>query len=206
MPSLHDTTAPLVLDLDDFCEENHSLDLLDALREEIGPPFRASLFTIPARCSLRWLDWIRSSRPWLELIPHGFFHATPRECENWSLDTMRSYLLGIEPMGLVRGFKAPGWLLNPGVYTALVENRYWIADKVENRARRPFFLPAYELDEPRKIHGHIGHLGGYNTNELSLIAPAILDAWHRHFLRLDRDAAFGFASRDLTLTGNGPFV
>jgi hypothetical protein len=195
-------TKPLVLDLDDFCQDNQGLDLLDRLRDDVGGDnFRATLFTIPGRCQLEWIDRMHHDRPWLQLVPHGYKHETSRECETWSIHTMRGYLRRLQGYGLVRGFKAPGWQLNQNIYDGLLEEGYWIADKVENRPMRPYGLLAYEIDEPRKIHGHIGHLGGHNANELSLIYGEIIAAWNRHKERLGPAATFGFASNDLNYTG-----
>lgn len=195
-----DLEGPLVLDLDDFCEANQGLAELDALREQIGVDFRVSLFTIPGLSSPGWLEDVRRLRPWIELIPHGAYHETSRECERWSRNEMRQYLYLIRPLMMVKGWKAPGWQLNAAIYDTLLEHGYWVADHVENRGRRPAGLQAYELDEPRKIHGHIGHMGGHNPNELSLIYQTIVNA---HSRRVDRGAnsAFGFASRELRRTG-----
>jgi hypothetical protein len=171
----------VILDLDDFCEEQHSLDLLFRLRGEI-PGFRATLFTIPKRSGLGFVKGIQEL-DWLDLVPHGYLHATSRECEHWTYEYSLQYLDWVEHFGFTKGFKAPGWQISDGMYQALAERGYWVADQAYNDARRPPQLPAYTLapeqvalegEEVIKIHGHIGHLGGTNENELSRIFAQII--------------------------------
>jgi len=194
----------ILCDLDDFCEDTRSLaDLrrLDELRAVI-PTFKATLFTIGGRCSKGFIADIKASRPWLDLVAHGWTHQTNRECEQWNADTCREVLAASRIMGLTtRGFKAPGWQISDGCYQALLEEGYWIADQHYNDTRRPADLEAYCLDPSgfaaftvflkvdesgwkshqikavaRQIHGHLGHLGGHNANALEIIAPHILAA------------------------------
>jgi hypothetical protein len=194
----------ILCDLDDFAEDSRSLaDLrrLDELRAVI-PTFKATLFTIGGRCSKGFIADIKASRPWIELVPHGWTHQTNRECEQWNADVCRQALAASRTLGLTtRGFKAPGWQISDGCYQALLEEGYWIADQMYNDERRPAGLKAYRLTIPeceigvgcytrmdngninrkiylgaRQIHGHIGHLNGHNANALEIIAPQILAA------------------------------
>jgi len=175
-------------DLDDFCESNHKLALLDLLRKEI-PGFRVTLFTIPGLCSLDWLNEVREKRDWVDLVPHGWKHPHSRECQNWSLEECREYLDCIEPLKMTHGFKAPGWQISDGMYQVLLERDYWLADQLYNTGRRPVELRAYVLTgAPNQIHGHIGHMGGYNSNELELILGRIF-AFVGDDFGLVRDAA-----------------
>lgn len=170
-----------IVDLDDFHESNHSLEQLLDLRARL-PGFRVTLFTIPANCSDDFLSFIRDRYgDWVDLVPHGWQHLTSRECQHWTVAQMRRYLDTIEPLKLTRGFKAPGWQISQGCYEALAERGYWVADHVDNAARRPAGLAAYLLDSPIKVHGHIGHMGGFNENELSLITPELLTLRGREF-------------------------
>lgn len=159
------------VELDDFCEGNTSFHLLQKIKEEI-PSFKVTLFTIVGRCSHQWLESMKKIE-WIDMVPHGFFHDTPRECQDWSYDKSMLYLKYIEQFGLTKGFRAPGWQISDGMYKALFENHYWVADQTYNDKRRPFSLRAWLLNNPNFIHGHIGHLGGHNPNELSLILPSI---------------------------------
>lgn len=193
---------PLVLDLDDFCEKNAALPLLDELHTKIGRNFRVTLFTIPGHSPVPWLHRMKAERPWIEMVPHGLLHTTSRECQHWDRNQMEVYLDTIKRYPLVKGFKAPGWQLSDAVYEVLFERGYWIADHIENRKRRPAGMMAYELDAGRKMHGHVGHWGGHNANELSLIKGHVLEAWlqYKHDVG-DADARFGWASEELQDTG-----
>ena len=162
----------LIIDLDDF-RSDCKVGTLLALKKAI-PNFKVTLFTIPGLCTTDFLDvWKRET--WCSLVPHGLMHPHPRECQEWSYEWSCNYLSGIEPLGLERGFKAPGWQISDGMYQALLERGYWVADQTYNNERRPAALPVYLLDHPSKIHGHLGHLGGHNANELQLILPQIMD-------------------------------
>lgn len=162
----------VVLDLDDFCEENDGINYLEALKAEI-PNIKINLFTIPGRCSYQFLKsaW---DTDWVDIIPHGFWHNTSRECEHWTYQQSLDYLIQMESMGFTRGFKAPGWQISDGMYRALANQNWWVADQEYNNERRPRGLRAYLLDHPNKIHGHIGHMGSYNANEISLIYDQII--------------------------------
>lgn len=161
-----------VIDLDDFCEDNNGLDMLFRLRAAV-PGFKVNLFTIPGRCTQSFLTEVRKLE-WIDMIPHGFNHPTSRECENWTYQRALEYLDYLEPLGLTRGFKAPGWVVNENLYEALLTRGYWIADQAYNDYRRPDGLRAYILDAPNKVHGHLGHMGGHNANALELIYDDLL--------------------------------
>ncbi len=173
-------------DLDDFCEENASLDLLQRLKEQI-PAFRVTLFTIVGRCSAGFVREIRKLE-WIEMVPHGWRHDSNYECLNWSYTEATTYLNRCAIRGFPRGFKAPGWQISTETYFALRDAGFWVADQAYNNQRRPAGLKTYLLDSANKIHGHIGNWGGQNANELSLILPAIL---------AHRDEEFGFVRDQL---------
>lgn len=162
----------IILDLDDFCEDNNGLDMLFQLRAKV-PGFKVNLFTIPGRCSYPFLAAVREI-DWIDMIPHGHAHQTSRECERWSYGRSIEYLDWVEQFGMTKGFKAPGWQISDGMYEALVEFDFWVADQAYNNHRRPPELRAYILDEPWKVHGHIGHMGGHNANALELIYDDLL--------------------------------
>lgn len=162
----------IILDLDDFCEDNNSLDLLFQLKAQV-PKFKVNLFTVPGRCSTMFLDEVRKL-DWVDLIPHGYRHTTSRECQDWSYEGSREYLEYVLFLGYTKGFKAPGWQISNGMYEALVEFDFWVADQAYNNSRRPPILKTYILDQPWKIHGHIGHMGGHNDNELSCIWDSVI--------------------------------
>ena len=172
-----DNTTPTtaVLDLDDAYPGNDRRALLYDLKRQV-PGLRVTLFAIPGRCSQ---GWINEMPPWIELVPHGWMHATNRECERWTVDQMQFSLINSALLGFTsRGFKAPGWQISDGCYAELSERGYWVADQPYNNHRRPPGLRAYLLGEPpagvRQIHGHVGHLNGHNANELEYLVPEIL--------------------------------
>jgi hypothetical protein len=162
-----------VVDADDFCEENNDLDRIMRIHER-NSRFRITLFTIPGRCSVGFIREMQRFE-WVEMVPHGWMHPDPRECEAWTLADAREYLCGIEAFGLVRGFKAPGWQISDPTYQALIEAGYWVADQAYNDQRRPPELRAYVLG-PKSIHCHVGHLGGHNANALEYVEDLLMAA------------------------------
>ena len=151
----------ILCDADDFAESNSGLDILRRIKGK-NKDFKISLFTIPGLCSHEWIAEI-NKLDWIEMIPHGLVHTTPRECEKWTYDESMTYLDVIEPLGLEKGFKAPGWQISDGMYKALLERGYWVADQHYNDKRRPKGL---EVKYPGEHHYHIGHLGGHNENAI----------------------------------------
>ncbi len=178
----------IYVDLDDFCERNDKLSLLRQLRTEI-PQFVVTLFVIPRYNSSGFLEMVRNCYPWIDLVPHGWDHNTSRECQDWTYDQCVKYLDRVEKMGIfTRGFKAPGWQISDGMYRALLERDYWVADQPYNDQRRPPELPVYRLTGvSNQIHGHVGHWGGPNLNELELIIP-IIHQFNREEFGFIRDA------------------
>lgn len=153
-----------LVDADDFCESNSGLMNLMFIKSH-NPDFKINLFTIPGLCSKEFIKTIKDL-DWIDMIPHGWEHPTPLEAQNWTYKESLEYLDRIEPLGLTKGFKAPGWQISDGMYQALLERGYWVADQAYNNDRRPKELKAYILDSPNKLHFHIGHMGGYNDNEI----------------------------------------
>jgi len=162
-----------ILDFDDFCEGNEQMAILKSLKNSL-PGFKVNLFTIPGRCSNKWIEEMKKIE-WIDMIPHGFLHPNPRECQTWEYQECKNYLKYLEQFGLTKGFKAPGWQISDGMYRALLEEGYWVADQSYNDERRPKELKAYILDSGDKIHGHIGHLGGHNANEIEYLFEHILE-------------------------------
>lgn len=154
-----------IVDADDFCEDNHGLQDLLFIKGQV-PNFKITLFTIPGRCSKEFLKKIKKY-DWIDLVPHGWMHPDPYECLNWTYEQSKEYLEKIEPLGMTKGFKAPGWQISDGMYKALEEKGYWVADQYYNDHRRPK-MPHYNLehDSYYRKHYHIGHLGGHNTNAI----------------------------------------
>lgn len=203
----------ILFDLDDYCDDERSDQdflRLEGLVAEI-PRLKVTLFTIPGRCSPRWVEK-QKEIPWIELAIHGWHHKSNYECASWTKADCKAALRAAREMGLTtRGFKAPGWQISDGCYQALLEEGYWIADQHYNDARRPGGLKAYCLETSgqaaiskltgeangfrqyvcvgfaTQLHGHLGNLNGRNENALEIIAPQILAA-------AEQDTDFRFIS------------
>jgi hypothetical protein len=157
-----------MIDADDYCQDNDGGGILEEIHDK-NPNFRILLFTIVGRCSPYWIEQ-KKKIDWIRLAPHGWFHETSRECENWTYEQSKEYLEKIEPLGLEKIFKAPGWQISDGMYQALLEKGYTVADQHYNDYRRPKNLPV--IYAPLH-HYHIGHLGGHNPNEISLFKETL---------------------------------
>ena len=196
----------ILCDLDDFCDDDRSMaDLvrLEEIKRRI-PTFKATLFTIPGRCSPEFIANMQRDYPWLDLVQHGWNHDSNYECLKWTVEDCREFLFCARLLGLkTRGFKAPGWQISYGCYEALLAEGYWVADQPYNDERRPKELRAYKLFPSgqfitaeaqsiegkwtnmrctgvnRQIHGHIGHLNGRNANALEFLMDEIIEAGKR---------------------------
>ncbi len=152
----------MIVDFDDFSEDDHRLDLLHELRE-INPAFRCTLFAIPGRGTDEFWDAVPS---WCELAVHGWMHPSSTECADWTYERAVQ-MIDSKPARFVRGFKAPGWQVSEGTYRALADHGWWIADHWENNPRRPASL-AHHMVTPEAAtgmsdthwHGHIPDVCG----------------------------------------------
>jgi len=160
----------IIIDADDFHEGNAKLDVLEALHLKTGMVF--NLFTVVGLCSLPFIRKVQQI-PYIDMIPHGWLHPTPRECEKWTFTESFNYLWKINELGLTKGFKAPGWQISDGMYRALMDFGYWVADQHYNDNRRPAELPVYFCNPDH--HFHIGHMGGHNSNEIELHIERLLE-------------------------------
>jgi hypothetical protein len=165
---------PYVIDCDDVTEDQSGMELLLRIKREL-PKFKATLFVIPALCSLRFLREMRRF-DWLDLQPHGWRH-TEKECEDWSAEEMLKYIgiySAMEFNGY--GFKAPGWRLSDEAYKELRMLGWWIGDHLDHNHKRPEGLMTYLLDEPdRKFHFHVQNNIFKNGLEESLDMILALD-------------------------------
>lgn len=174
------------LDLDDFCWDNNSLDLLISLKSHI-PQLKVTLFTIPGLCNPGFINIVRTiglygdDERWIDLVPHGFLHRTNYECLKWNYEECAKCLDWAMDVGITtRGFKAPGWQISDACYHCLKDKDYWVADQPYNDKRRLDGVRVYKLG-PDSIHGHIGHMNGRNENELSLITDTIMESKSKQF-------------------------
>lgn len=157
----------MIVDFDDFCEQDNRLDLLYQLREA-NPLFRCTLFAIPAKGSIEF--WY-SVPDWCELAVHGWEHPDPYEAAAWTYAETMDVMLAV-PERFAYGFKAPGWQISDGAYAALLELGWWVADHWDNDARRPHGLLTHRITpaagsgvSPGHWHGHIGNVCGNGIEE-----------------------------------------
>jgi hypothetical protein len=155
----------VLVDFDDYCEDQNRLDLLGQLRE-INPAFRCTVFAIPARGSTEFWE---STPDWIELAVHGWEHPHPREAEAWTYE-QASFVLAYCAELFVHGFKAPGWQISDETYRAALEHDWWVADHWENDARRPAGLLTHRIAPDYATvgghwHGHIQNVCGNGLEE-----------------------------------------
>jgi hypothetical protein len=154
-PNLPKDPEDVICDFDDMQMSTRDLSLayLYYLKGRY-PKFKATLFTIPARCTESFLNEL-SKIEWLQLAVHGWDHHDNYECSKWTKEECHEALEKAEKTrAFVLGFKAPGWQISDGCYQALIERGYWVADQAYNNNRRPAELNAYLLTHPWCVHGH----------------------------------------------------
>lgn len=154
----------LVIDLDDFHNNNHRLDLLHKLRD-INPLFKCTVFAIPKLCTP---DFLLSLPHWIEVCPHGEYHPTPTECEHWGYTQSYHYLESLEkdPYQWPHIWKSPGWQTSPELYKALADRKWAIADHPDGYRKRPTEMAYYDFSkQPGGWHGHIQNVCGNGLEE-----------------------------------------
>ena len=152
----------LILDFDDFSEKNRGIFYLEILKK-INPKFKVTLFTVPDKTSDKFIRLVEQYYDYIELVPHGYFHSY-KECAGWDYELANKRLDEIEDRFSIKGFKAPFWETSKGLYAALSERGYWIADHDRNDRTRPNKIPCYKLGE-RSWHGHIQNVCGNGLKE-----------------------------------------
>jgi hypothetical protein len=175
----------VVVDFDDFHEDNHRLDLLHELKR-VNPKFRCTLFAVPGRGS----DEFWESVPrWCELAVHGWKHDMVDECIEW--DYARAARMMLEkPLYFVDGFKAPGWQISDATYRLLNDFDWWVADQHLEDARRPESLLTYFYEDGEdRWHGHIQNVCGNGLEE----------RWDELVERVASAESFRFCSEALDL-------
>ena len=152
----------IYVDFDDFNEKNHRLDLLERLHA-ILPEFKVTLFTIPEPNSIGFLLKV-ANIDWIQMVPHGWKHSY-LECRPWTKERALKYLNMCDDLKVFKkGFKAPYWETSSGLYDALLEKDYWIADHDRNDGIRPFNLRTYKVGTD-SVHGHIQNVCGNGLEE-----------------------------------------
>jgi hypothetical protein len=133
----------VIVDFDDFAEDDNRLDLLHLLHDA-NPDFRCTLFAIPGRGSAEFWKLVPE---WCELAVHGFEHPHPRECAEWTRFQIETVL-----------------------YEVLNERGWWIAEHWDNVDRLPDDLRAHIIQPSYREgtwhwHGHIPNVCGNGIAE-----------------------------------------
>lgn len=153
--------SSLVVDFDDYCPEHDCLPLLRGLKEA-NPLFRCTLFAVPGLGDARFWEYVPS---WCQLAVHGWLHPDPYECSEWTYERMGDAMRR-KPGRFVRGWRSPGWQTSDGVYKALLDHGWWIADQHLEDHRRPEGLRTYfHEDSPDRWHGHCHDVCGNGIEE-----------------------------------------
>jgi hypothetical protein len=199
-------TQRAYVDLDDFCEEYMTAErwqLLHDLRA-IYSDFKVTMFTIPGKSSPRWLRWVKSEFPWIEMAVHGTTHENQGEWLVSGEEALRKIEWVFNDQIYTRGFKAPWWKISAEADHALRTAGFWVATNKTNKFADPGNPLNYQYDTGDEVlpdihykhpffdtwHGHVQSQKQYthsNPNGLEDIFHLIADAWHSQ-------ARFGFIS------------
>lgn len=154
----------IIVDFDDFYESSGGLEELHRLKDYY-PGFMVTLFTIPLKCSDKFLEEMQKI-DWIQLAIHGTNHVNQEFGDKdyeYCHKIMDIYKSGF----FVRGFKAPHWSASYATMDWLKDNDFWIAIEHpyrENRRRMPDNIAYYsymsnskldEFVEYERFHAHI---------------------------------------------------
>ncbi len=168
-----------IVEADDFMDQanRNGLDYLFYWKNKY-PKFKITLFTVPDKTSMEFLNLIGFPNEWTELAVHGFTHETNFECWDWDEITTNTLMERIERIGKYEKiFKAPGWTItgnehgigsgykllpprplvkdNQAVYKSLIKRDYIIFDRHYNKTLRPNYNKIICVDcQPDLIHMH----------------------------------------------------
>ena len=168
-----------IVESDDFMNQanRNGLDYLFYWKAKF-PKFKITLFTVPDKTTLEFLNLIGFPNNWVELAVHGFTHETNFECWDWDEITTNILLERIERIGkYTKIWKSPGWTItgdangtgsgykllppralakdNQAIYKALAKREYIIFDRHYNANLRPEGLKIVCVDDqPDLIHTH----------------------------------------------------
>ena len=150
-----------IVEADDFMDQPNRNGLSYLLYwKSKYPNFKITLFTVPDKTTMEFLDFIDFPNDWCELSVHGFTHETNFECWHWDEITTNILMKRVEDTGkYVKIFKAPGWTItgdkeghgsgykleqpnllandNQAVYKALIKRDYIIVDRHHFKQFRP---------------------------------------------------------------------
>ncbi len=148
----------VIFDLDDFRDDAPIADRLLNLKAQF-PQLKVTLFTIPGKSTIDVMD-VFVGYDWIELAVHGLNHDTNTECKDWTAGDTHEALDIAERMGVfVKGFKAPGWEINPEVCKVLADRGYWLAHHIDKPGQiGGVDIPIYWSHHPWMLHGHVDNI------------------------------------------------
>ena len=168
-------SSTVILDFDDM-EAKYDRNGMNYLLywKSKFPRFKVTMFAIPGRMTVDFIDIIAPYRDWIDLAVHGWRHDDNFEVLKWDENTANIFLQRAEGLGFSKIFKAPGWQItypqpynetpdptkpvnsDPQlVYRVLQERGYIVADQHYNKDRRPQGLKTYCTCYPFQVHGHV---------------------------------------------------
>lgn len=189
----------IVIDIDDY-EACHASEIQNAIKKciAIDGRFKLNVFAIPGMMKAEQIIEMLAVEG---LIPclHGFFHRQG-ECLTWTKDMAVAALLWAERAGFHKVFRAPYWQMSDGLYEALADRKWIIADHPNNKEtlvrfgciRNGYFhnhdletvakmseADIWWMKDPLKIHGHIKQIACLEKfvkklSSIELINPTFL--------------------------------
>lgn len=123
----------LVFNLDDFCEAYMTKDKWELLFElkKIAPNIKITMFTIPLKCSSRWLAYVKENfGDWIQMALHGTTHSEHDSffTENDANVAMHFY----NDKFFSKCFKAPKWHLGKDAYDKFRNDGFIVATNKTN--------------------------------------------------------------------------
>lgn len=188
----------ITLEFDDFYPGNDGLFFLDELHNHY-PEMKVSLFAVPLKITdegglVSWetnKDFVEevNSRPWLEILPHGFFHIR-KEYENWTYEKTMIAIKAWESlftslkMNWKKVTRAPHWEYGTEALRAFRDSGYIVAidPSARNKMTLPDGLKIYEhnwgvqfpLPNKTVLKGH-GHIQDWNGTGIGENLANLLD-------------------------------
>jgi len=182
---IRDNLTSITLEFDDFYPGNDGMFFLKELHSHY-PSMKVSLFAVPLKVLteqsfVSWeenLDFVKEVNecPWIEILPHGFFHIR-QEYENWTYSQTMIAIKAWEDlftrlgMNWKRVTRAPHWEYGYEALRAFRDMGYIVA--IDPSAREKMTLPdglkiyehnwgiQFPLPNKTEVKGH-GHIQNWN--------------------------------------------
>jgi len=181
----------VIVDYDDLT--NECMDQLSHILrlKETYPNFKVTIFTIPLKCSDKFLGRLQRYSEWVELAIHGLRHHS-FEFSSKTYDECGKILEQFNRGFFVRGFKGPQWRLSQDCVQWCHDNKFWVGvvDPLSKETKlfkgQKFYAPKYaRLRGYDAFHSHINWVSKGVTAKNDY--PVLVKKWNR-------DETFIFAS------------